>query len=157
MTKKKTSILERKINEDPLTWGTPEMIRSAKKRMKAGLPAALPVSIEIGNDTAGTATPSKATASSGNKHSNLGEKKHQSVASGESPYPKIRARYDLLIANVMASKGISQKDKKARVINLEIRYESEIQEKKYQKYTLWFLTGFLAVTAFVWYAKFYMI
>ena len=135
MTKKKTSILERKINEDPLTWGTPEMIRSAKKRMKAGLPAALPVSIEIGNDTTATAAPSKATASSGNK----------------------RARYDLLIANVMASKGISQKDKKARVINLEIRYESEIQEKKYQKYTLWFLTGFLAVTAFVWYAKFYMI
>ena len=122
MTKKKTSILERKINEDPLTWGTPEMIRSAKKRMKAGLPAALPVSIEIGSEGAGATKQSKTAASSGNKHSNVSENKHQKTATGESPYPKIRARYDLLIANVMASKGISQKDKKARVITFSYKH-----------------------------------
>jgi hypothetical protein len=33
----KTSILERKINEDPLAWGTPEMIIAAKNRKKSGL------------------------------------------------------------------------------------------------------------------------
>jgi len=159
MTTMKTSILERKINEEPLTWGTPEMIRLAKKRLKAGLPAALPAS---GN----TDTPSKVSVEvppsknspsvAPNKTAKV--KSQNLVAPIETPcYPKIRAKYDLLIANVMASKSMSQRDKKARMKNIELRYENEVQEKRYQKYTLLCLAGLIVITSSILYTKLYLI
>jgi len=151
----KTSILERKINENPLAWGTPEMIRLAKKRLKAGLPAALPASTNTGTASKATVEvpPSKNSPSMAtNKTANV--KSQNLVAPIETPrYPEIRAKYDLLKANVMASKSMSQRDKKARIKNLELRYENELQEKRYQKYTLWCLGGFLTITASLLYAN----
>ena len=72
---------------------------------------------------------------------------------GKVDYPIVRAKYDLLIANVIASKNTSQSDKKARVKSLELRYQSEVKEKRYQKYTIWSLAGLLAITAALMYAK----
>jgi hypothetical protein len=154
-TKMKTSLLERKINEDPIAWGTPEMILAARKRIKAGLPAAVPVSSVTGtaSEAPVQVAPSKISTSATKQKSELAENKKLAVSIKTSSYPKIRAKYDLLIANVMESEGSSQRDKKARIKNLEFRYESEIQEKKYQKYTLWCLAGFSALAAFFLYAK----
>jgi len=149
----KTSILERKINENPLAWGTPEMIRLAKKRLKAGLPAALPASSNTATASKApvNVSPSKNSPSINPSKTELA--KTMVAPSKTSCYPEIRAKYDLLIENVMASKSIGQRDKKARIKNLELRYENEIQEKRYQKYTLWCLAGFLSITASLLYAK----
>ncbi len=127
------------------------MIRLAKKRLKAGLPAS------TNTGTASKATvevpPSKNPPSMAiNKTANV--KSQNLVAPIETPcYPEIRAKYDLLKANVMASKSKSQRDKKARIKNLELRYENELQEKRYQKFTLWCLGGFLTITASLLYAN----
>ncbi len=153
----KTSILERKINEDPLAWGSPEMIRLAKKRIKSGLPAfgdtvtASESSVEV--------TPDKTSPSISKQkpEAELVKNEYMVTSNESSCYPKIRAKYDLLIIKVMESKIVSQRDKKTRIKNLEFRYENEIQEKKYQKYTLWSLAGFLAITASLLYAEFSII
>ncbi len=147
----KTSILERKINEDPLTWGSAEMIRTAKKRIKAGLPAF--DGTGSASQASGSVTPSKTSASTSKQTSEPVENKNQVASIATSPYPKIRTKYDLLIVNIMESKGASQRDKKIRIKNLELRYEREIQEKKYLKYTLWCLVGFFAIAASLLYAK----
>ncbi len=153
MTKMKTSILEKKINEDPLAWGSPEMIRSAKKRIKSGLPAFGDTG--TANESSVEMTPNK-TSPLASKQKPEAElvKNEILVTSLETPcYPKIRAKYDLLIEKVIESKIVSQRDKKTRINNLEFRYENEVQEKKYQKYTLLSLAGFIALTASLLYAK----
>lgn len=154
---RKTSILERKIYADPLTWGTPEMIREAKDRLKKGLPAAIPIFSDSAGGAAAAAAPSQTSAPSSQEKVEPDTRIHRQVPTGASPYPKIRAKYDQLIINVLEAKNLSKRDKRARIKNLEIRYESDIQEKRYQKYTLWMITGFIALAASIWYAKYFII
>ena len=157
MTKSKTSILERKIYADPLTWGTPEMIREAKQRLKKGLPAAIPVLSDTGGVSAGSVTHSQPSTPGSQEKTAAHTSKYQPPSNGASPYPKIRAKYDLLIINVIEASNLSKRDKRARIKNLEMRYESELQEKRYQKYTLWMIAGFIALAGSIWYAKYFII
>ncbi len=149
----KSSRLERKIKEDPLTWGTPEMRRIAKQRLKSGL------SVDLNDHSVDTESP---TASASNAPSSSASQKSTSTAvaspgsavSNETvAYPEIRAKYDAKIANTKASKAFSQSDKKTRIKQLENRYLSEVKEKTYQKFVVWSFVGFLVVVATLFYVK----
>jgi hypothetical protein len=149
----KSSILERKIKADPLTWGTPEMIRTAKQRRKSGL------SVDLNDNSAGIepmgAAPSSAPSSKTSQNSapTLEENKKPTTSIESVPYPEIRAKYDVKIANVKASKAFSQSDKKSRIKHLESRYQNEIKEKTYQKIVAWSFAGFLVIAAILLYVK----
>lgn len=133
------------------------MIRIAKQRIKAGLPAALPESNTADGGTTASVSSRQSPLSRDTQASNPAAHQKQRTASSASPYPKIRAKYDLLIENVISSTKLSPMEKKARIKNLELRYESEIREKTYQQYTIWLFTGFVVIAISVWYAQIYMV
>ena len=148
-----SSRLERKIKADPLTWGTPEMRRIAKQRLKAGLSVDLnDHSVEIESPTASASNVSPSNASQKSTPSSVASKS-SSVSTETVAYPEIRAKYDAKIANTKASKAFSQSDKKIRIKQLENRYLSEVKEKTYQKFVVWSFVGFLVVVATLLYVK----
>jgi hypothetical protein len=149
----KTSILERKINEDPLAWGTPDMIIAAKKRKKSGLSLNLNTAV-IGSKSTKMAPNTESSSLTKQKsEAKIIESDTPAASVQTVPYPEIRAKYDLKITGVKTSKAYSQSDKKAKIKNLEFRYQNEVKEQKYKKYTLLSLAGFLAMTVVLLYVK----
>jgi len=149
----KSSRLERKIKADPLTWGTPEMRRIAKQRLKAGLSVDLnDHSVEIESPTASVSNVSRSNASQKSALSSVASRS-SSVSIKTVAYPEIRAKYDAKITATKASKAFSQSDKKIRIKQLENRYLSEVKEKTYQKFVVWSFAGFLVVVATLFYVK----
>lgn len=150
----KVSRLERKIKEDPLAWGTPEMIRMAKQRRKSGLSVDLNDPSEYTSSSAGANTASASMQShTPASTSSIVERTSSSVNSESATYPEIRAKYDAKIEKVKASKAFSPSDKKARILHLEKRYESEVKEKTYQKIVVWSFACFLVVVVTLVYVR----